>query len=334
MVKKMHELDFWLRDKTKAAILDSREKWKERKGRLERKPSWGITFLGTGGNPEAVIAQSPRTAGFLVEFGDLYMYVDPGPGALQGVLEAKVDLGALDAVYISHGHVDHYAGAESIIEGMCWAMSTRRGMLMGPKNIFEVERSISKFHQGETERYGYLGGPQVVHLEAGKTLTIKEVKLTPVRAYHGGENYGFILEAGGLRLGYTGDTNYILAYSTPDGCRDVKRFGPIMDFEKIERYREDIKEAFSKVDVLIANITSHNAWVHRHITGIGLCHLLKDSQVRLCYLSHFNYCCVEPEDIRFKMAEYIEGMTGIPTRAAQDMGYLDLTPYLTKVGDG
>ncbi|MFZ3172743.1 MAG: MBL fold metallo-hydrolase [Carboxydocellales bacterium] len=329
----MQDLDLILRDKTEAAILNSREKWKERKGRSQRNPGWGITFLGTGGNPESVIAQRPRTAGFLVEFGNLFMYVDPGPGALQGVLEARVDLGNLDAVYISHGHVDHYAGAESIIEGMCWAMSTRRGLLMGPKNIFEVEHSISRFHQGETEKYGYMGGPEVVHLEAGKTLTIKDVQLTPVRAYHGGENYGFILEAGGLRLGYTGDTNYILAYSTPEGIQEVKRFGPIMDFQQVERYREDIREAFSQVDVLIANITSHNSWVHRHITGLGLAHLLQNSQVKLCYLSHFNYCCVEPEDIRFKMAEYVEGMTGIPTRAAQDMEHLDLTAYLTKAGD-
>lgn len=323
--------DIKLREKTQTAIVDSRDRWRARSGRPERKPGWGVTFLGTGGNPEAVIAQKPRTAGFVVEFGDLFMYVDPGPSALQGVQELGIDLGALDAVYISHGHIDHYAGAEGIIEGMCWAMSTRRGILMGPRTLFTEDHIISNFHQGDTENHGYKGGPQVMYLGAGRQISLKGATLTPVRAYHGGENYGFILEADGLRLGYTGDTNYIISYSTGKSLEEVQRFGPIMDIDHIVKYREDVKEAFSGVDVLIANVTSHNAWAHRHITDIGMAHLLKGSQVKLCYLTHFNYCCVEPEDLRFEMADYVESASGVRTKAAIDLAYLDLAPYLKTV---
>lgn len=323
--------DIKLREKTQTAIYASRDRWRARTGRPERNPGWGITFLGTGGNPEAVIAQRPRTAGFVVEFGDLFMYVDPGPSALLGVKEMGIDLGTLDAVYISHGHVDHYAGAEGIIEGMCWAMSTRRGVLLGPRSLFNEDHIISNFHQGESENQGYLGGPQVVYLGEGQKIPLKGATLTPVTAYHGGENYGFILEAQGLRLGYTSDTNYIVSYSTGESVEEIRRFGPIMDLEHIIKYREDVKKAFSGVDVLIANVTSHNAWAHRHITGIGLGHLLKDSQVKLCYLSHFNYCCVEPEDLRFQMAEYVEKASGVRTKAAVDLDYLDLVPYLKTV---
>lgn len=323
--------DIKLREKTQLAIFDSRDRWRDRTDRPKRTPGWGITFLGTGGNPEAVIAQKPRTAGFMVEFGDLYMCVDPGPSALLGVKEMGLDLGALDAVYISHGHVDHYAGAEGIIEGMCWAMSTRRGVLMGPRALFTEDHIISSFHQGDTEIHGYRGGPQVMYLGEGRTVSLKGATITPVTAYHGGENYGFILEAQGLRLGYTSDTNYIVSYSTGAGLEEVKRFGPIMDLEHIVKYREDVKKAFSGVDVLIANVTSHNAWAHRHITGIGLAHLLKGSHIKLCYLTHFNYCCVEPEDLRFEMAEYVEKASGIRTKAAVDLAYLDLKPFLKTV---
>lgn len=325
------EMDMMLREKTRTAIMVSSDKWRIRKGRPDKDPAWGITFLGTGGNPEAVIAQRPRAAGFLVELGDFYMYVDPGPSALQAVKEVGADLGALDAVYLSHGHVDHYGGAESVIEGMCWAMSTRRGLLMGPKSLFTDERLISNFHQGETERYGYRGGPEVVYLKAGREINIKGVKLTPVTAYHGTENYGFILEVNGFRLGYTGDTNYIVSYSTGDSAEEVKRFGPIMNLKEILRYREDIKQAYGDVDVLIANVTSHNAWAHRHITGIGLGHLLAGTGVKQCYLTHFNYCCVEPEDLRAAMAEYVEKASGIPVKAATDMCYVDLTPFVKGV---
>lgn len=327
-MSKLDDLDLQLREKTKTAIGLSRAKWKDRQGWALRQPSWSVTFLGTGGNPEAEISQHPRTAGFLVDFGELFMYVDPGPSALPAALEAGVDLGALDAIYVSHGHVDHYAGAESVIEGMCWAMSTRRGLLLAPKKILTEEKLISDFHQGATERYGYLGGPDVVYLKDGQTLEIKGAKLTPVTAYHGSENYGFILEANGLRLGYTGDTNYIRAYRNPEGIEEIRRFGPIMDLEEIVEVREDIKAAFSQVDVLIANVTSHNAWAHRHITTLGLAHLLKGTAIKCCWMSHFNYCCVEPEDIRFQMAEYVEGRSGVRVRVAEDGSCLDLRPYL------
>ncbi|MDA8226999.1 MAG: MBL fold metallo-hydrolase [Desulfitobacterium hafniense] len=311
-------IDQMLREKTHLAVLESRRKWRERPCPVDKPPGSSLTFMGTGGNPEAVIGQKPRTAGFILDIGNLYMWVDPGPGALQAAQENNIDLGVLDAVYISHGHIDHYAGAESLVEGMCWAMSARRGRILGPKEIFEDEHVISEYHQGDSGRSGYFGGPEVIHLKPGKTIEIEGVLITPKRAYHGSQNYGFILEYKGFRLGYTGDTNYIRTYRTKDGIKNVDARGIIMDFEEIVEYRQDVKEAYMNVDVLIANITTHNAWAHRHITTLGLPHLLEDSKTKLVILSHFNYCCVEPEDLRETMAQYVEKASGIPTRPAYD----------------
>lgn len=325
----VRELDNLLREKTKAAVAESAQKWRQRAGRVEKPTHPCLHFFGTGGNPEANIGQNPRTAGFLVNLGEAYLWIDPGPGALASVNEHHIDLGSLDAVYISHGHVDHYANAEILVEGMCWAMSTRRGLLLGPESVF-TEKLISTYHQGETTKHGYLGGPEVRYLKTGEPIAIKDVILTPTPAYHGGENYGFIIEYGGFKLGYTSDTNYIRSYRTSQGIQEMQRMGPIMDFEEVVDYRQDVKAAYQDVDVLIANVTTHNSWAHRHITTLGLAHLLQGSKVKTCYLSHFNYCCVDPVDLREQMSEYVTRVSGITTFPAYDDLQIDLSPYIAK----
>ncbi|GAW29802.1 MBL fold metallo-hydrolase [Carboxydocella sp. ULO1] len=330
---KKEELDAFLRYKTAMAVEASRRFYKLREGRQEKEKSWTLTFLGTGGNPEAVISQQPRTAGFFLQLGDFYFMVDPGPGALYAALELGIDLGQLDAVYISHGHVDHYAGAESIIEGMCWAMSSRRGKLLLPRDMVEENAHISTFHRGEAAHSGYLGGPEVVFLQAYQPIALGELTLIPVPAYHGPENYGFILKAPGLILGYTSDTNFLRSYRTFSGIKEVIPWGPVLDFQEAISWREELVQAYRKVDLLIANVTAHNSWFHRHITTLGLPYLLRESNIKQCYITHFNHCCVWPEDLRPAMAAYVEAVSGVPTSAAYDGLQVDLQRWLKREGE-
>jgi len=322
------ELDLWLRQNTARAVEASRSYYKLREGRGPKEHCWALTFLGTGGNPEAVISQQPRTAGFLLQLGDFYLLVDPGPAALFAALELGLDLGQLDAVYISHGHVDHYAGAESVIEGMCWAMSSRRGKLLLPREMVEENAHISTFHRGEAAHSGYLGGPEVIFLQAYQQIELGRFSLIPVPAYHGPENYGFIIKTPGLTLGYTSDTNFLRRYRTASGIREVMPWGPVLDFQEAISWREELVQAYREVDLLIANVTSHNSWFHRHITTLGLPYLLQGSKIKHCYITHFNHCCVWPEDLRPAMAAYVEAASGVRTTAARDGLRVDLSPWL------
>ena len=224
--------DLELRHQTKENVLTTFERWRQRSGQPSPPPGYRLTFLGTGGNPEAIISQGPRTAGFVINLGELRMHVDPGPGAVIRSLEAGLDPADLDAIYISHGHLDHYAGVESVVEGMCWAMSTRRGILLAPGEVLQERNLVSRYHQGKAGYIPYRGGPQAVSLESSRPVEVKGLTLTPVPAYHGGENYGFILDSPQLRLGYTSDTNYIRSYRTPEGIREVDRT-PLMDLTEI-----------------------------------------------------------------------------------------------------
>ncbi|MEG6523018.1 MBL fold metallo-hydrolase [Desulfotomaculum sp. 1211_IL3151] len=324
----LNKIDQELRKKTGVAAYESFCNYRHREEPGAAAPGTSVLFLGTGGNPEAVFSQVPRTAGFILTVGGVRLYVDPGPGAVVRAREADFDLGTLDGVYISHGHLDHYAGAEAVIEAMCWGMFCRRGLVLAPGQVLERERLISIYHQGKDSLSGYKGGPAVKKLVPLQPVAIGDVTLNPVPAHHAEENYGFILRTGNLTLGYTSDTNYIKGYTTPKGVKDLSYRGPITDLVDIVDYREDIKQAFSQVDVLIANVTSHNVYAHRHITTLGLAHLLRNSNVKLCIMTHFNHCCLRPEDLRPAMAYYVEKKSGVKTLYADDGAHFNIEKLL------
>lgn len=320
----LENIDEELRQKTGKAAADSFSKYRHREEPTEFPVGATVTFLGTGGNPEAVFSQIPRTGGFLLTVNGLRLYVDPGPGAVVRAQEAGIDLGLLDGVFISHGHLDHYAGAEAVIEGMCWGMFARRGYLLASRQVLERDRLLSRYHQGQNIGLGYKGGPTVIPLEAYRSVQLRDASITPIPVHHADENYGFVLKSGALTIGYTSDTNYIKSYASPEGVKELGRCGPIMDLLAVVDYQQNVKDVFSQVDILIANVTGHNIYAHRHVTTLGLAHLLRGSRVKRCFLTHFNHCCVQPEDLRPMMADYVQQQSGVQTIYAVDGRTYDL----------
>jgi len=72
-----------------------------------------ITFLGT-----AAASMSPRTStsAYLVESGDTRIMVDAGIGALKQLLKTGLTPDILDAVLLTHWHLDHCAGLPALIK--------------------------------------------------------------------------------------------------------------------------------------------------------------------------------------------------------------------------
>jgi ribonuclease BN (tRNA processing enzyme) len=74
-----------------------------------------VTVLGSG---TAVPIPGRFPAGYLVEHDDMRVAVDLGPGTLRRLGEAGVDLGALDAVCLTHYHTDHCADVAALLFGL------------------------------------------------------------------------------------------------------------------------------------------------------------------------------------------------------------------------
>lgn len=318
----IHDSDLYqaLSEYTIDVAREDMRRWKEE----EILPYQGepkILFMGTGGNPVNLLEQSRQTGGFILYLPGFTLAVDPGPAAIWHVNQNQVDLRGLNGIYISHGHTDHYLGAPLLIEGMTRVMSQRRGMLMVPQDVID-EGLISTFHQGRhLDHEGYAGGPAelLIHRADEPIPLTSEITLTPVQAYHGKHNHGFVIETPTLTIGYTSDTSYIQEYEDRSGqiC-PVEKWEPIRIPTRITRYHEDLQRTFSQVDYLIANVSYFNLFAHRHITAVGLAHLLTGSRVRRCFMTHFDACYTRPEPMAENMAAFVTGLTGVDAVAAED----------------
>jgi ribonuclease BN (tRNA processing enzyme) len=158
-----------------------------------------LTVVGCSGSTSG--PRSPASC-YLVEHDGFRLVLDLGSGSL-GALQQHLDPGLLDAVVLSHLHVDHYAD-------LCALYVWRRyGMpAAGP--------ALPVFGPGETAaRLVAASGPldderlaQVFSFGRvdGAPVSVGPFTVTAARAAHPGEAYAYRIEAGGAVLAYTGDT--------------------------------------------------------------------------------------------------------------------------------
>lgn len=137
--------------------------------------------------------------------------LDLGNGAL-GALQRHLVPTAVDAVLISHLHVDHFIDLCGLYVMMKYAPAQGGA---GP----EPAREPIRLHApvGAEERlasaYGDIepGGMQVAfdfhEIAPEQPIEIGPFRVTPIRVDHPIEAYGFRVEAGGRVLVYTGDTD-------------------------------------------------------------------------------------------------------------------------------
>lgn len=160
-----------------------------------------LTFLGTGGARVLVFKQLLASGGIWLEMGETRMHLDPGPGALVQATKRKLDPTKLDAILLSHAHLDHVADANSMIEAMTTGGFHPRGKVIGPRQAFEEDPVVFKYLRGYVS--------EIAYWEEGGTQEVGAVKIqTPVRHHHPAETYGMIFEGSGARWAYIADTKY------------------------------------------------------------------------------------------------------------------------------
>ncbi|EWT00976.1 metal-dependent hydrolase [Intrasporangium oryzae NRRL B-24470] len=131
--------------------------------------------------------------------------LDLGSGAL-GTLQRHVDPYAVDAVLLSHLHVDHFIDLCGLYVMMKYVPG---GPGRGPMPVWGPSGTGAHLARayGNPDVEDILGVYDVNHLCDRKPLTIGPFVVTPVRVAHPVESYGFRVEAGGRTLVYTGDTD-------------------------------------------------------------------------------------------------------------------------------
>lgn len=154
-----------------------------------------ITFLGTGGGRFVVLSQRRYSGGIWLDLGPR-MVLDPGPGSLIRALSFGRNPAKLDAVIVSHRHIDHYNDAEIMLEAMTRGMKKKRGTLAINR---DAAGYISDYHKE---------GVRLFMPEAGERFMINdlEVQAIPTAEHEGGLGFRFNSPLGTVT--YASDTAY------------------------------------------------------------------------------------------------------------------------------
>ena len=175
-----------------------------------------IKFLGTAGARFVMIRQLRASGGMWFEVNDTRMLVDPGPGCLVRVNKSRPPLKSsyLDAIFVSHKHIDHTNDVNVMIEAMTDGGFNKKGILFCPHEALENPPVIFPYALKFLEK--------VIEVSASSFYKVKELDIKiPLLMRHQTETYGFIIESKNLpSIGYIPDTEFfpeiITAYKGTD----------------------------------------------------------------------------------------------------------------------
>jgi phosphoribosyl 1,2-cyclic phosphodiesterase len=157
-----------------------------------------ILFLGSGGARFVVARQLRASGGMWMRFGETEIHVDPGPGALVRALThvPPCNPRELDAIALSHKHLDHSGDVNAMIEAMTSGGFRRRGVVLAPADAFDEEPVVLPYASrfvNRIERLAPSGGP----------YRVGDVEIfTSLAHVHSVQTYGLHFVHGGLRVAY------------------------------------------------------------------------------------------------------------------------------------
>ncbi len=146
-----------------------------------------LTFLGTAGARVMVANQILASGGIWLELGGRELLLDPGPGTLVQATKRKLRASKLDAIILSHRHLDHAADVNIMVEAMTEGGLRRKGALFAPGDALDEDPVVLHYLRPYLER--------IEILEQGKSYSVGDVSFrTPIRHRHPVETYGLIFE--------------------------------------------------------------------------------------------------------------------------------------------
>ncbi len=154
--------------------------------------------MGTAGARFMVAKQLAASGGLYLEEGNTRISLDPGPGAIVQYAKRKVDLTKLDAIVISHRHLDHSNDVNVMIEAMTDGGFRHRGRLYCPSDALDGDPVVLKYIRNFPQ--------EIVALEPEAEYTVGDITFaTTPRHVHQVETFGFRF---GNRLGWVTDSAY------------------------------------------------------------------------------------------------------------------------------
>jgi phosphoribosyl 1,2-cyclic phosphodiesterase len=162
-----------------------------------------IKFLGTAGARFVMIKQLRASAGLWVSIRGTNVLIDPGPGSIVKCNSSrpKLDPTKLDAIILTHRHLDHCGDINVMIEAMTQGGFKKRGSVFCPEDAINGDPVIFQ--------YARLFPEKIEIIQAGKTYQAGNFAFkTSMRHIHSVETYGLKFDFQGKSVGLLTDTSY------------------------------------------------------------------------------------------------------------------------------
>ena len=247
-----------------------------------------IKFLGTAGARIVVSKQLRASGGIWYSLHGFNVLVDPGPGCLVRCLSSrpKMDPMQLDAIILSHRHLDHAADVNVMIEAMTEGGFKKRGTLYAPEDALTEDPVV--FHYVRN----YITKITIIK-EGGRYQLSDGVYFeTPLKHQHPSETYGI---------------NFITPEYTISHIVDT-------------RYFPDLLTCYNG-DTLIINVVRYNAdrdtrkWLY-HLTIRDVKEIVTTLKPKTTLLNHFGMTMLKAHP--HQVAEQLSAETGLNIIAASD----------------
>lgn len=162
-----------------------------------------IKFLGTAGARFVMIEQLRASGGIWISCGGTNVLVDPGPGSIVRCASSRprLDPGKLDAIILTHRHLDHANDINVMIEAMTEGGFKKRGVVFCPGDAIYEDPVILRHAMGFPEK--------IEALEANKTYSAGNFTFeTSMRHIHPAQTFGLKFKIGGSSAALLSDTRY------------------------------------------------------------------------------------------------------------------------------
>ncbi len=234
--------------------------------------------MGTAGARFMVAKQLAASGGLYLEDGTTRLCLDPGPGAIVHYNRRGVDLTTVDAIVLSHRHLDHCGDANAMIEAMTEGGFQHRGRVFCPADALDEDPVILQYLRRFPE--------EIVRLAPETDYSVGRITFTTSpRHIHQCETYGFRF---GDRLGWVTDSQY------HDGLAEQHRAGVMV------------------IHTVLMECRTHLP----HLCVEDAERIIREAKPRLALLTHFGMAVWKagPDRVADRMTQAL----GIEVRAAKD----------------
>jgi phosphoribosyl 1,2-cyclic phosphodiesterase len=161
-----------------------------------------IKFLGTAGARFVMIRQLRSSAGLWLNWRSTNVLIDPGPGSIVRCNASKPKLNpeGLDAIILTHKHLDHSGDINVMVEAMTSGGFRKRGVLFLPQDALGDEGPMYTYLRDFVEKKTIL--------DKGK-FSIGDINFTvPIENRHPAMTYGLKFYLGNDVVSVISDTEY------------------------------------------------------------------------------------------------------------------------------